>query len=168
MPAPDDDVTCGQVHGRWRFAPLVLALGCTSGDPPIVERSVADGIAAAVARGPGARLALGAVTGGRRWTQAYVFGPYTPPELIARCVGARADRTLTRGIDARDDANLLVFTVAEGPPQSMAVSRASGDFGPEARARRYTPETAVFVVRAPSPGRRGDLVPVGDGAGRCR
>jgi hypothetical protein len=106
-------------------------------------------------RGPGAQVSLATVVPGA--TRVFVFGPYTPLVAARRCLGGSAPNVL-RGLEDRDDVNVLVFQMADGDLESVAMSRAAGDFGPEATGRSYAMREAEFVVR-----RSGDeyrLVPV--------
>jgi len=146
-------------------AMLATAVSCRGPGERVPEGSVAAALTAASARGAGARVVLADVADAA-WQRVYVFGPYTPADVISRCLG-RSALLLTQGIESRDDANLLVFQFPDAPPQAIMVPRQAGDFAPEALRRGYSRRDAVFVVRRPPPGTWGNLAPAAGSATRC-
>ena len=152
------------------FLGLCFALALVACNDPQLDQASADAVRGrlrdARAKGPGATVSL---AGAMRlsWDSVYVFEPYTSPALIQRCLGVEASPRLMQGIEARDDAMLLVFTFSDGPPKSMLVTRDIGDFGPEATARGFRRERAAFVVRRPPPWTHGDLAPAYGAPPRC-
>ena len=96
-----------------------------------------------------------------------LLGPYTTPARIERCLGSPVPAHLSRGIESRDDVNLLVFTYAGSAPQSVVLPRSAGDFGPEAVDQVYARTEATFVVRTVPTGSWGELVPARDLTLRC-
>jgi hypothetical protein len=98
----------------------------------------------AKSRGPGSRVSLAAIV--PTATRIFIFGPYTALEDARRCMGSSAPDVL-RGLESRDDVNVLVFQISDGQLRSVAVSRAAGDFSPDAVGRVYAPHEAEFVVQ---------------------
>ena len=147
---------------------IIAMLGlaaCTSPAERLSGERLTTGLAAATARGAGTRVALTEFAG-RGWRRMAVFGPYTAPADIARCLGPAAAEE-THDIQSRDDANLLVFEFPDGKVEGVAVPRSAGDFAPEALWRTYSPDQAVFLVRRPPDGASGNLVPADSSANSC-
>ncbi|HEY8311472.1 MAG TPA: hypothetical protein VIG47_12990 [Gemmatimonadaceae bacterium] len=86
------------------------------------------------------------------WTELFVFGPYSSPEVVARCVGSRVDDA---GIASRDDIDLLIFRFADGSTVTRAVPRGSTTF----QAGAYSRDATFRVVRNP-PGPSTFLIPM--------
>jgi hypothetical protein len=139
---------------------VVLLLGCVGfGEGLRNPHAVSAAIAERVARGPGTKVPLAELTS-FGWRRVYVFGPYTPLATIRDSVGVNdlgEVAKLARGIDARDDIDLLVFYFEHIGPQSMEHPRKQGDFRPELLGRGYGPDNAVFVVGKASRGGWGTL-----------
>jgi hypothetical protein len=139
-----------------------IALGCASRGEGIRQPSaVRAAVSARVALGPGTEVRLADLTP-FWWRRVYVFGPYTPLATIRdslRLSSEAAAERVARGIQSRDDVDLLVFRFAHTAPQSMELPRQGGGFGPEVVGRGYGAEEAVFVVREPPPGSWGVLGP---------
>jgi len=134
----------------WIAVLLLLACGPSTRD---VERL----LAAAKQKGPGTRVSLAQVA--PEATRLFIFGPYTSIAQARHCLGPFAP-DLLKGLESRDDINVIVFRMADGRLKSVAVLRAFGDFVPEAIGRSYALEQAEFVV-----GRSAEwsvLAPVGD------
>lgn len=152
---------CALLH-RVAYLVTLLTLACVGlGDGLQDPRAVSRGIAQAVARGPGTDVRLNELTS-FGWRRVYLFGPYTPLKQIrdsVKVVDLHAAADLGRGIESREDINLLVFLFEHHDPESMEHSRSQGDFGPELVGRGYTPREAVFTVREPSRGRWGSIGP---------
>lgn len=107
-------------------------------------RSVEDHLKAGKARGSGTRVSLAPVAAGA--TRIFVFGPYTTMAQARRCMGSTAPDVL-RGLESRDDVNVVVFQLPDGELKSVAVSRVAGDFGPDAVGRSYAASEAEFIVQ---------------------
>lgn len=107
-------------------------------------RSVEDHLKAGKARGSGTRVSLSPVAAGA--TRIYVFGPYTTMAQARRCMGSAAPNVL-RGLESRDDVNVVVLRLPDGERKSVAVSRVARDFGPDAVERSYAASEAEFIVQ---------------------
>ena len=145
---------------RHLLALLLLVSACSFGErvPPAAEIQAV--LKAEVERGPGKLVSMDSIVRSG-WSHMYVFGPYTPESLVADCLGIRSVSDLGRGIESRDDVNLLVFAYPEASHRSVAVSRSGADFAPEAVSTRYTREQARFIMRRPPPRSWGHLTPAG-------
>lgn len=143
-----------------------LLVGCGGGPPSPKADHLAAALELVRRQGPGATIRLDSVAAGP-WQRVFVFGPYTTPGRIERCLGGPMPTDLGRGIESRDDVNLLVFAYAASAPQSVALPRSAGDFGPEAVDQVYAREEATFVVRAVPAGSWGELVPARNLTERC-
>lgn len=99
---------------------------------------------AAKQKGPGTRVSLAGVLPGV--TRIFIFRPYTDLAQARRCIGPSTP-DLLRDLESRDDVNVLVFRLSDGRLKSVAISRAVGDFVPDAIGRSYAPQEAEFVVR---------------------
>jgi hypothetical protein len=62
------------------------------------------------------------------------------------------DSAVARGIEHRDDIDLLVFRFEHVPPASIALPRQSGGFTAQASGRCYSHVEARFVVQTGSGG----------------
>jgi hypothetical protein len=153
-----------RVHLRVFLALFLTACGPRDSPPPAEELHVE--LRRAVGRGTSTAVSLADIAPGS-WRRVYIFGPYTPVSTIRDCLGVSWARPLARGIQERDDVNLLIFEYAGHVHRSVAVSRSAADFGPEAVGRGYSADEARFVVRDPSPGTWGNLVPVAEARIRC-
>lgn len=151
---------CQSSEMRLRFSIIAITLGmlsCSGGAPSSgVARELTSQIASGIAQGVGTEIRMGAIAG--EWTRLYVFGPYTPVPLIQDSLGisGASARRLSRGIEMRDDMNLLVLRRGTDF-ESWALSRSTADFGPEVTGRGYDLRTAVFVVRTPTRGKWGNI-----------
>jgi hypothetical protein len=139
---------------------LLLASACSSGERVPRAAEIQAALRAEVERGPGKLVSMDSIVRSE-WSHMYVFGPYTPEFLIADCLGVRSVSGLSRGIESRDDVNLLIFAYPEARHRSVAVSRSGADFAPEAVSTRYTREQARFITRRPPPRSWGHLTPAG-------
>lgn len=134
------------------FAVIFLsAIGC-GGDP------VSDAIGAAVARGPGTRLALSEHTS-FVWDRVCIFAPYTPDDKVDALTGIPAAAARAHDIDSNDGINVLMFLDRGEVIESVALSRGRADFGPELAGRCYSKEQAVFLVRTTPSGTHGNIGP---------
>lgn len=152
---------------RLLITALVLLAACEAPDHPPAAGALHAHLRAAVQRGAGTLIALDTIAPGG-WSRVYVFGPYTPAPLIEACLRPASVKRLMRGIEMRDDINLLVFQYGEATYHSVAVPRRGADFSPEAVAAGYSPAEARFLTRDPPPHSWGELVPATDPTVRCR
>ena len=143
---------------------LVIAAGCAS--PRVDVDGLERGFRSALAAGEGTEVALDELVRAE-WSTVALFGPYTPRELIHRCLDLGAGVLDPHGIESRDDVVLLVFRFAEGDHESVAITRDAADFGPEAVGSQYDQLAARFVVRAPPAGSWGRLAPASGITWRC-
>jgi hypothetical protein len=104
-------------------------------------------LAAALADGPGATFDLREVTP-FGWRRVCILGPRTSVTILADSLQLPTDTGLARGIDRRDDIDLLVFSFQHVPPASMAHPRRSGAFGPTVHGRCFSNADAKFVVQS--------------------
>jgi hypothetical protein len=145
----------------------VLLLGaCSPRERPLRGEELHAELRRAVGRGTGTVVSLDDIAPGS-WRRVYLFGPYTPVSGIRDCLGILWAGRLSRGIEYRDDINLLIFEYSPHVLRSVAVRRGGADFGPEAVGRGYSVGEAHFVARDPSPGSWGNLVPVAEPRIRC-
>lgn len=142
----------GAVRARLSLGVALLLLACGPSASDVETR-----LEAARRQGPGTRVSLAPVVPGA--TRVFLFGPYTNIAQARRCLGASAPDVL-RGLEARDDVNVLVFELDDGELRSVAISRAAGEFVPEAVGRSYPLAEAEFVVRRSA--ERHVLTPVHD------
>jgi hypothetical protein len=134
----------------WMAALLLWACGPST-------RDIESLLAAAKQQGDGTRVSLAKVA--PEATRLFIFGPYTSIAQARHCLGAFAP-DLLKGLESRDDINVIVFRMADGRLKSVAVLRAVGDFVPEAIGRSYALEQAEFVVARSA--EWSVLAPVGD------
>jgi hypothetical protein len=140
-----------------------LALACSTKDHVASSTAIRDSLNSAVARRSGEVRADQVAPG--TWTDVLIFGPYSPDELVRRCVGRSVD---TRGISSRDDVDLLVFRFADGHMISRAVRRGDPAIGPEAWNARYTHgATFRLVSDGAATGRTTRIVPLVGRAPAC-
>ena len=148
-------------------ASLLLLTAVASSCAPPAERDrdldrVPAAIAERVRQGAGTAVPLDEIAA-FEWRRVYLFGPYTPLKTVRESLGVAdlaAARALGQGIESRDDATLIVFQFDGEAPESLALPRAYGDFGPELVGRGYAPDEARFVVRQPPAGSWGTIGPV--------
>lgn len=82
------------------------------------------------------------------WDTLYVVRPFTPHEHIEAALGFAWDEAETAAIQRRDDINLLVFTKNSAVVTSLELRRGKLDFALASGVGRFTPQTAMFQVRA--------------------
>ena len=146
---------------------LILALAISgAASCSAVEHAETGGLThrqlvALVQRGAGTEAPLDSIISGE-WNALYVFGPYTPADVIHRCVGGRVE---SHGLDARDDINLVVL-LRNGSRTSLTVPRTHADFAPEALRARFRPDDR-WRVRQPPPGSWGNLEATSELTSRC-
>ena len=143
---------------------LVMGAGCAS--PRVDVDGLERGLRSALAAGEGTEVAFDELVRAE-WSTVALFGPYTPRELIHRCLDLDAGDVDAHGIEARADVVLLVFRFPEGGHERVAITREAADFGPEAVGSQYDRLAARFVVRAPPAGNWGRLAPAGGITWRC-
>jgi hypothetical protein len=160
----DREMKLARSHVRVFLALSLTACGPRERPPPAEELHAE--LRRAVGRGTGTAVSLADIAPGS-WRRVYIFGPYTPVSEIRACLGVLWARPLARGIQNRDDVNLLIFEYPGHAHRSVAVPRGAADFGPEAIGRGYSADEARFVVRDPSPDTWGDFVPVAEARIRC-
>jgi hypothetical protein len=119
----------------------VGAGGCSGDDPASAS------IGEVVKNGPGSRVAIVEHLT-VPWDKACIFGPYTDPAQMRRTVESDVTERDARGIQARDDINLLLFIQDSRVVRSVAHPRERGDFAPELVGKCYSAEQAVFLVRS--------------------
>ena len=144
-------------HRPWRLlSTLVLFMACGPRfDGLRRPETVSARLAAVLADGAGATFDLREVTP-FGWRRVCVLGPRTPLTILGDSLQLPTDTALTRGIDRRDDIDLLVFSFQHVPPASMAHPRRYGAFGSTVHGRCFSHADAQFTVQ-PAPG-EGPLV----------
>src|SRR5262245_44733532 len=134
------------------FFAVVGQFGCRGTDP------TSESIAAAVAAGPGTRLAL-ADHAAFPWEKACIFGPYSPDDRVDAITGIRGAASRAYDIRLNDGINVVMFIHDNEVVASVAHPRNHGDFGPEVVGQCYSRERSVFVVRIPPTNSWGNIVP---------
>jgi hypothetical protein len=81
-----------------------------------------------------------------RWDRLYIFGPYTPAELVTDSLGHPWAGAEASRIAQVDTANLLVFTSGDEVVAATMHPRRYGDFTTELLGRGYAPAEARFEV----------------------
>ena len=109
------------------------------------ERAVSHALAAQVTRGYGTIVHISQLTS-FPWQQFFVFGPYTPPELIHKTIGIKWHGVEDSGIDMNKGFNLLVFVADDRVVLSVRHPRSKGDFTEACLSRAFTPDNAAFSV----------------------
>ena len=135
--------------------PVVAVLGqfgCRGADP------TSESIAAAVASGPGSRLAL-ADRAACPWEKACIFGPYSPDDQVDAVTGIRGAASRAYDIRANEAINVVMFIHDGEVVASVAHPRNRGDFGPEVVGQCYSKEESVFIVRTPPTNSWGNIGP---------
>ena len=81
-----------------------------------------------------------------RWERLYIFGPYTPAQLVTDSLGYPWAGAEASRIAQVDTANLVIFTVDDEVVAATMHPRRYGDFASELLGRGYAPSEAVFRV----------------------
>ena len=129
------------------------ATACRGSGP--VSRS----IAAAVDRGPGARLTL-AESAMFDWDRVCIFGPYSPDDQVDAATGIPGAAGRAFDVRSNEGINVLIFIEAGRVVDSVAHPRRWDDFGPEVVGKCYLKEQAVFLVRNPPFNSWGNIGPL--------
>lgn len=134
------------------FFAVLGQLGCRGAVP------TSESIAAAVASGPGTRLAL-ADHAAFLWEKACIFGPYSPDDKVEAVTGIRGAASRAYDIRSNDGINVVMFIHDGQVVASVAHPRNHGDFGPEVVGQCYSRDRSMFVVRNPPPNSWGNIGP---------
>jgi hypothetical protein len=134
------------------FFAVLGHLGCRGANP------TSESIDAAVASGPGTRLAL-ADYAAFPWEKACIFGPYSPDDKVDAVTGIRGAASRAYDIRSNDGINVVMFIHDGEVVASVAHPRNRGDCGPEVVGQCYSRERSVFVVRIPPTNSWGNIGP---------
>jgi hypothetical protein len=138
---------------------LITAAGCSDHSAGSFHPAAIDStLTVALRRDSGSVVRLDSL-GPARWTSMYLFGPYSPADLMRRCVQASTGLE-TYGIDARDDIVVMYFKLPDARVSSVAFPRNYAPFASDATGREYPRGSASFAVRLTKDGHK-ELTPRG-------
>ncbi|HEU4993833.1 MAG TPA: hypothetical protein VFT29_03405 [Gemmatimonadaceae bacterium] len=142
------------------LALTVLVVACTDDAGGRFHPMAIDSVLTrATMAGPGTTVSLDSL-GPSDWTAMYVFGPYTTPELMRRCM-TPAKPFEGYGLERGDGMYAIMFRRPNGRVSSMGLLRRGFAFAPEAVSREYSRGSASFTVRKSPSGRLNELVASG-------
>jgi hypothetical protein len=81
-----------------------------------------------------------------KWTEVYIFSPYTPIEEIAAATGSRRPLLASNRIETDDGISLLVFMDGDRLVRWVEIDRAIADYSDVVGGSPFTPETAIFIM----------------------
>lgn len=87
-----------------------------------------------------------------RWERLYIFGPYTPAQLVTDSLGHPWGGAEASRIAQVDTASLMIFVAGDEVVAATMHPRRYGDFTSELLGRGYAPSEARFEVERSAEG----------------